>query len=391
VAGTTLIAVLSGPPLGLIAPALLTVLVIRAILVHRPVAWPRSSSVVALTGTYLAVSIAWLLLGGAVPVAELLPEPAVARADSASHSAPANVYVLLLDGYPGDADTFGIDNEPFLTDLESRGFVVSRDSRSLHYKTELSLLDMLGGVTGISEPQLIPPPNVSERRAVRRLLAAAPATEELRALGYELVNITPPSYRVALVNWDRVITAGHLSELEIAMLGRSSLHPFVAEWVMDDQRQRILDGLDELVAQAGAQGRFVLAHLNVPHTPFLWDATGQEVPAPRCWPACSMFAGPFNAQGLTFDGYAMSLTAQVLHANGLVRDALDRLIAADPEAKIVVLSDHGARYDVSDMPEHFRNLFAVRGANIGPTLDNLFMRLAQAEPTSGSRDSGGTN
>jgi hypothetical protein len=171
--------------------------------------------------------------------------------------------------------------------------------------------------------------------------------------------------------------------MEIAMLGRSLLHPFAADWVMDDQRRRVLDGLDELAAQAGREGVFVLAHLNVPHTPFLWAANGRESPAPNCWPACSMFAGPFHAQGLTFGEYAASLTGQIIHANTLVRDTLDRLIAADPEAKIVLISDHGARYDAADMPEHYRNLFAVRGANIEPTLANLFMRLAEAEPSGG--------
>jgi hypothetical protein len=167
--------------------------------------------------------------------------------------------------------------------------------------------------------------------------------------------------------------------MEVVMLGRSSLHPLLGTFVMDDQRQRVLDGLDELVAQAESRGRFVLAHLNVPHTPFLWRANGQEVPPPHCWPACSMFAARMDAQGLTFDQFAAGLAGQVAYTNVLVLDALDRLIGADPDSLIVVISDHGARYNVSDMPEHYRNLFAVRGADIEPTLADLFVRLAEAE------------
>ncbi len=55
-----------------------------------------------------------------------------------------------------------------------------------------------------------------------------------------------------------------------------------------------------------------------------------------------------------------------------------------PEAVVLVLSDHGSRYDADDPQEHFRNLFAARTPGIegvfppGTHLVNVFRHLSNA-------------
>jgi hypothetical protein len=56
------------------------------------------------------------------------------------------------------------------------------------------------------------------------------------------------------------------------------------------------------------------------------------------------------------------LIGQVRFLNGRVLEAVDRIIAVDPGATVVVFSDHGLRRDRADMDEWFRTLFAARGS-----------------------------
>ena len=51
---------------------------------------------------------------------------------------------------------------------------------------------------------------------------------------------------------------------------------------------------------------------------------------------------------------------QVKELNHLVIEAVTRISRADPAAVVVVLSDHGARYSLEDIPEHYRTLLAAR-------------------------------
>ena len=63
---------------------------------------------------------------------------------------------------------------------------------------------------------------------------------------------------------------------------------------------------------------------------------------------------------IDFGSYRRGFVPQVKELNHLVIEAVTRISRADPAAVVVVLSDHGARYSLEDIPEHYRTLLAAR-------------------------------
>jgi hypothetical protein len=312
--------------------------------------------------------------------------PAEVETAAREPAAPGNVAVLLLDGYP-DEETlqtvFGYDNEPFLTALERRGFTVYRDSTSTAARTEISLLRMLSGESPPAYSSM-DPNSLEAKRAVRRQLLSTRGASDIRELGYELVNVAPPTPHVVMTGWDRVVDSGGLNELEIALLGQSPLHGLAREWIMDDLRDGVTFSLRRTPIEMIGAGRFVLAHIMAPHVPFLWTADGIEAAPPTCWPGCPIFLAHMEARGLDLPTYSSQFVGNMVHLNRLVQETLDDIIAADPAAIVLIVSDHGARYSPSDTDEYFRNLLAVRapagGIEVGaaPTPDGIFRELAAA-------------
>jgi hypothetical protein len=87
---------------------------------------------------------------------------------------------------------------------------------------------------------------------------------------------------------------------------------------------------------------------------------GSDAPA-ACFPTtCSLWATTLDELQISFEEYQTRLSDQITALNGLILDSVERLIAADPDAVVVLLSDHGMRYSLGDADEHFRTLLAVR-------------------------------
>jgi hypothetical protein len=93
-----------------------------------------------------------------------------------------------------------------------------------------------------------------------------------------------------------------------------------------------------------------------PHNPYVFAADGG--PAEPC-PGllCANHVGPPNAV------LADRFLGQLRFLNGRVLAALDHIIKVDPDARVIVFSDHGLRRDRDDMDEWFRTLFAARGCS----------------------------
>lgn len=350
---------------------------------QRP--WPviDASLAARVPALLLTVSVVWLPISGTVTLQDLLPPP---QASPAADQGRPNIYVLLLDGYPR-ADTlaefYAFDNRSFLDSLEELGFQVAEDSESEFHQTEQSLLSMFSDE--------IPPEAVDKKRA-RHLLESAPAFDRLRDAGYLLSDVPSVADHINLRTWDETLGGPQLTELEILLLQVSALAPLSQEWVASQLRDRQDEALETLVSQTSqTRQHMTFVHLMAPHPPFLYTAVGDPLLPADCWlqGRCRIFDVSIDKLEMERPAYVDAFVGQLQHVNRRVLEALELVIERDPEASVVVLSDHGARHSNADTAELTRTLFAARipsnpglfEANPGPDL--LMSRLLGASRGSG--------
>jgi len=334
---------------------ILGVLALAAIVVTYQAIRRRTWSVYAqFTRPLNVVFGLWFGIALGTAVFASLPE-GVPDADPVTISPGPNVYLVLLDGYPR-ADTlmeyFDFDNQPFLDELGHRGFAVADLSRSRYTETaqviptmlhQRPLEDLLDGEWDGSNAQY---------RLMRQLINHSPTQDAYEAAGYRTYSIVSGATGLDWRTADVVFESPWPSTFERHLLAQGLLRKLVPFDAM--HRASVLDSFDALAESAGPSPRFVLAHFMSPHDPYVFRADGS--PAEPCGSECTNHAGPPNPT------LADRLTGQVAYLNRLVLQAVDRIVAVDPEGIIVVFSDHGLRRDPADRDEWFRTLFAARNA-----------------------------
>jgi hypothetical protein len=115
------------------------------------------------------------------------------QSDRFDRDAP-DIFVLLLDGYPGDdAATLdpSFDDRAFPAALESRGFDVEHNSRSNYLLTRLTLASMFGNEHVTGAPALAAPyaSAASDNRRLRRFSEDGPIMQALGDAGYERISV----------------------------------------------------------------------------------------------------------------------------------------------------------------------------------------------------------
>jgi len=139
-----------------------------------------------------------------------------------------DVYLLLLDGYPRPdtlKSTFGVDDGPFVEQLESRGFDVATNSHSDYPDTAYTLASMLNIAYLDDIPQLAgvdagdPGSTGSYLDAINRNRAF----ELLRGEGYQIVSTGSGWEQLAIRQSDVYLDGGELNTYEAVMLHISGL------------------------------------------------------------------------------------------------------------------------------------------------------------------------
>jgi hypothetical protein len=305
------------------------------------------------------------------------PEASRVDLDPGPGNAP-DVYNIVLDRYAGStalAEEYDFDNEPFLTALEDRGFRVARHSHANYIKTPLSLvssLDMefLDAAELASEQE-----SGRDRDPIHQLLRGRLVVPSaLKELGYQYVHVAnwwQPS--ATNVDADRVFRYSGQDEFS-AVLAQTTLLRAINEpeapssdpydWqVLHNHTRYALDKLDEIPKLPGP--KFVFAHLLIPHDPYVFDVDGS-----------------FMGRSQVADqGPIDSYRRQLQYANTRILGVIDRILAEDDDAVILLQADEGpfpARYaedewafrwrDATDaeLEEKFGILFAMRvpGADV---------------------------
>ncbi len=201
-----------------------------------------------------------------------------------------DIYYLIFDRYAGSRALerhFDFDNEPFLRELEARGFYVPRDSMANYPKTGLSLtsslsMEYLDGDELNADAATPADQGVIHRRFQDHLTVPA----SLKELGYEFVLIssywTPTSSNV---DADITLRYEGASEFWLELVETTLAAPLTASSdAVSNRSQEIrnytlyeLDRIREVPQLTGPQ--FVLAHFLIPHPPYVFDRDGGDVTA----------------------------------------------------------------------------------------------------------------
>ncbi|MDP8959428.1 MAG: LTA synthase family protein [Actinomycetota bacterium] len=299
----------------------------------------------------ILVATSLLVLGlerGAGLVASGTAAAAANQGPSAARAQQRDIFYLVFDRYGGQPaleEQYGIDNRPFLRWLEDQGFYVASQSHANYQKTNHSLasslnftyLDELSERVGSGSDDWLP---------VIRALQNPAAARFLQEQGYRFVHVgswwgptqTMPSA-------DANLSYGSRSEFS-SVLYHSTVLPTLIEalggetelddWELHYQAARHqFEQLEKLAAQQGGPPTFVVAHVLLPHPPYVFDAEGD-------------FVG--RQEG------GSSFAEQLEYLNGQIKELVELLLAG-PEAKdpiVILQADEGPFPDryASDV-EHF--------------------------------------
>jgi hypothetical protein len=349
------------------------------------------------------VGIALLIASAALAaIGQVSGHPTIAPGDTAIEvdgEGGPNVYLILLDGYPrGDVltETFTYDNGPFTDALEDRGFVVSAGARSNYRKTWATLASMFNGryLDELVGDQPVPDDPATQMRWAQSLINEGRLLDVFRDRGYSIVTVPSAFTSAALLTSDATIDHGYVNELEANLIGRSpwaSVFRREADAMIGSaHRWATLDALDvaaDIAENESEQPRLAFIHVLSPHTPFvLGDDLNDPPHLAPCFPAaCSVWDATMAEIEIDFREYRARLIEQIGALNDVILDTLDRIIDADPDGIVVLMSDHGSRYALSDRQEHFKSFLAARSPGRDPLFAadespvNLLRRIISAE------------
>ena len=266
-----------------------------------------------------------------------------------------DVYYIIVDRYAGPTalqNTYGYDNEPFLTALEERGFAVARHAHANYIKTPLSVVSSLDMDYLDPEPYKAAATDEADRGPIhdelreRRVVSAA-----LSELGYSYVQVgnwwTPTQENV---DADRTFVYHGQDEfvgvlLETTLL-RALADPNAAPWdqwnwpEMRENNLYALERLEEIPSLPGP--KYVFAHLVTTHPPYVHDIDGSLN----------------TRQEVRERGDIESYVRQLQYANTRLLEIIDGIVASDPDAVIMLQADEGpfpARYNADDWDFKWRD------------------------------------
>lgn len=338
---------------------------------RRRVGWASTALSRATNGLNL-VSALWFAIAGVSALGTLAPLNRPEPSEPSAYPDPAalpDIYVILLDAY-ARSDTlagWGFDNAEFLDGLERRGFYVSPDSKS-DYDNTMSTLPSILHMTSLEDLAVdYSVPGPARDRLVWRLVNDTPVVATLEQAGYLTYATVSHSAPAAVRSVDYFLDHGHVTEFEAHLLSSTELDTLLSwvapTWLPNQQRERVIAAFADVRAIARSDRtapRFVWAHVLSPHAPFVVRRDGGLMEPVDCYPqSCNLGAG--QSDKVPFDEFVSRYTEQVLYVNSEVLRTVDAIVEQQPTAVIVVMSDHGARYDLRSRDEEwFRNFFAAR-------------------------------
>jgi len=289
---------------------------------------------------FLGMWTAVLLLSASTGRSELAGGdlPTVAETPSYTFAEKPNVYWLMLDEHARSDELLaktGSDNSWFGDDLRERGFSVSESSTSSYVQTHLSLTSTLA-----MDYAWTPGHDYRGEYGLAATVVngANPVVATFEANGYRYVGAPDGS-----IEWARCPDPGPDRSCIEPVGGLLSLrepHSYLV-WstpvgsldlpLTHNDPASVQAGIDQL--RTDDQPFFLFAHLLSPHFPYRYETD------------CSRRAHPINDLSVDHDQHAALYANDVQCLDREIVATVDHILADDPDAVIIVQSDHGSAID----------------------------------------------
>ena len=251
--------------------------------------------------------------------------PVQSTAHARTDGEGSDLYVLMLDGYPGSdvlETRFGFDNSDFDNELSKRGFDIATASRSNYTMTWLTLASFfqMGYVHELPSIRGLPKTGPEQYRMLGQLVNDASSLRALRDAGYRIASGRSAYAELALMNADEQMPGPTFTRFEEQLVERSPLVMVLGNWLAALQRDdvdRALEGIVSIAERGSAERVFVFDHVVSPHPPFIFDSDGSPRALPACFPiSCSLRASSAREMAITREEYGKRLGAQIEYLNG---------------------------------------------------------------------------
>jgi len=260
-----------------------------------------------------------------------------------------DIYYIILDAYARDdvlQEEFGIDNQPFIEQLEELGFFVARCSQSNYAQTQLSLASSLNMdyLENLGENYVA---GNTSRAGIDDLISHSLVRKALENLGYRTVAFETGFKYTQIEDADlyfaprtgtleKLHLSGGLNDFEVMFLRTTAglilsdgliVLPQYLQPDFDNprriHRERVLYVFDQTSELPEVESpKFVFAHIVTPHPPYVFGPEGDFTDFDRDETA----------------GYR----DQVKYLNKIIIPLMEKIISeSSPDPIIIIQSDHG--------------------------------------------------
>jgi len=251
-----------------------------------------------------------------------------------------DIYYIILDGYAGAESLelfLNYDNSEFIDFLTKKGFFVSSKSYSNYLNTAFSVTSTLNMkyLNYLTEEKGI---DSTDTTVLFEMSRDNIVFQNLKSKGYTIFNIeSGAGFTKLMKNVDFVICTPKnyaTSEFEMMLIRTTLLNPIHVQLFSGYERDIILCGFSELskMSERNDKPKFVLAHLMIPHRPYLFGTNG-EVRIPK------FLSLDNQVENWDSDLYL----GQLKFANKKMINVVEKLTKTDTPPVIIIQSDHGMR------------------------------------------------
>ena len=246
-----------------------------------------------------------------------------------------NVYYIILDEYTSSKvlqDIFDFDNQYFISQLNERGFHVTRNSHSNYYGTVLSLTSSLNMeyVNYLTDTVGV---NSSSNKILYPLYRDNNIMNIFKSFNYTLVNSHPFSDYLTLPGLEICASNPFHNPVLTVFLDTTILHPILETTAGLYYTDYILCQFSELstLHNSTMEPFFAYVHILLPHTPYVFGPSGEIKEIQR-----------YDTK--TTQKHKLDYIDQVQFTNKKIIETIDKILLESNSPPIIILQgDHGTQ------------------------------------------------